>query len=256
MQPARLPHRSPLVLLLALLTAPPALANQGWEGNIGAGAIYGPDYLGSDDYETQVWPALSVTYGDRFYFSLREGLGWNVIRQGDWRVSPFIGYTQGRDDDDDLRRLEEVDGGATAGLRIVYTAEPWTYSATVQSPFTGDVDGFEASFEASWRKRINERWSAAIGPEVTYSSADWTEDIFGISPGESARSGLSAYDPEDGYFRVGVRASVSYWLTPEWSVTGLAGVSQLTGDAEDSPIVDDIGDATQTSAGAFIRYRF
>ncbi|WP_422730645.1 MipA/OmpV family protein [Modicisalibacter xianhensis] len=77
-----------------------------------------------------------------------------------------------------------------------------------------------------------------------------------ISSRESARFGLSAYGPDEGYFRFGLGGSLSYWLTPEESITGLAGVSQLTGDAEDSPIVDDIGDVTQAYVGAFIRYRF
>ena len=49
---------------------------------------------------------------------------------------------------------------------------------------------------------------------------------------------------------------MSYYLTRQWSVTGLVGVARLTGDAEDSPIVDDLGDATQWRAGAFINYHF
>jgi len=92
----------PFASLSLLFVAMPSAAEQHWEGNIGAGALYAPDYLGSDDYETQAWPALSLSYSDRFYFNLRDGLGWNAVRQGNWRVSPFIGYTLGREDDDVL----------------------------------------------------------------------------------------------------------------------------------------------------------
>ncbi|SFH55711.1 MipA/OmpV family protein [Modicisalibacter xianhensis] len=246
----------PFASLALLLVATPSVAEQQWEGSIGAGALYAPDYLGSDDYETKAWPTLSLSYGDRFYFNLRDGLGWNAVRQGNWRVSPFIGYTPGRDDDDDLHRLDEVDGGATAGLRVAYIDDAWVYSAAAQTPFSGDVDGYQLALKARWNEQFSEQWSAAFGPSLTYSSADWTEDMFDISSRESARSGLSAYNPDNGYFRFGLGGSLSYWLTPEWSITGLAGVSQLTGDAEDSPIVEDIGDATQAYAGAFIRYRF
>ncbi|WP_201257880.1 MULTISPECIES: MipA/OmpV family protein [Marinobacter] len=31
--------------------------------SLGAGVLYAPDYLGSDDYETRVWPTINVSYG-------------------------------------------------------------------------------------------------------------------------------------------------------------------------------------------------
>lgn len=234
----------------------PSMAGEGWDGMIGAGAIQAPDYLGSDNYETRAWPAIRLTYGDRFYLSSRDGLGWNAIRRGDWRGSLFLGYTRGRDNDDDLNRLDKVDDGATAGLRVAYTNDAWTYSADAEVPFTGDMDGYQISLKSRWQGQLSEQWSASLGPSLIYSSSDWTKDMFGISPRESVRSGLSAYDPADGYLRIGLRGSLRYRLTPEWSLTGLASVSQLTGDAKDSPIVDDIGDATQAYAGAFVSYEF
>lgn len=252
----RFRYWSLLASLPLVIVAMPGMADETWDGTIGAGAIYAPDYLGSDDHETRPWPAISLTYGDRFYLNALGGLGWNAIRRGNWKVSPFIGYTRGRDNDHDLSRLNDVDGGATAGLRVAYTNDAWTYSADAQTPFTGDMDGYQISLKARWQGQLSEQWSASFGPSLTYSSEDWTKDMFAISLRESLRSGLSTYDPADGYLRIGLSGSLSYWLTPEWSITGLASVSQLTGDAEDSPIVDDIGDATQAYAGAFVSYKF
>lgn len=240
--------------LLAVTT--PSLAQESWKGSIGGGVIHAPNYLGSDDYESEAWPVLNLRYGERFYFNLRDGFGWNIVREGNWRVSPFIGYILGRDNEDDLRRLDDVDGGATAGLRVAYLDNAWVYSAAAQTPLSGDVDGYQLKLKAHWHGRLSEQWSASFGPTLTYSSDNWTQDIFGISSRESARSGLDAYEPSDGYFRAGIGGSLSYWLTPEWSVTAMAGVTRLTGDAEDSPIVDDIGNATQAYTGAFVSYRF
>jgi outer membrane protein len=239
--------------LLAVST--PSLANTPWAASVGAGVIYAPDYLGSDDYETRVWPTLNVSYGDLFYFNIRDGLGWNLIRHGNWRLSPFIAYTPGRDNDGDLRRLDKVDGGATAGLRIAYTDRAWSYSAGIQSPFTGDVDGYQLALKTRWRNQLSDQWIASLGANVTYSSDDWTEDMFGISDAESARSGLAPYSPDD-YIRFGVSGSLTYSLSAHWAVTAMAGVTQLTSDAKDSPIVSDIGDATQAYTGLFLSYRF
>ena len=241
----------PLVCFVA-----PSMADEGWGGTIGAGAIYAPDYVGSDDYEIRAWPAVTLTYGDRFYLNSLGGLGWNAITRGSWKVSPFISYTRGRDNDRDLSRLDKVDGGATAGLRVAYTNGAWTYTGDAQTPFTGDMDGQQFSLKARWQGRLGKQWFASLGPSLTYSSADWTNDMFGISSRESVRSGLRSYDSDDGYLRFRLGGSLSYQLTSDWSITGLASVSQLTGDAKDSPIVDDIGDVTQAYLGAFVNYKF
>ncbi|BCB07253.1 hypothetical protein HHSLTHF2_11430 [Vreelandella venusta] len=85
----------------------PALGDS-WEGSIGAGVTYSPDYLGSDDYETQAWPVLNLTYGDQLSINVRDGIEWHAIRSGNWTASPFIGYTFGRDNKGDISRFEKV----------------------------------------------------------------------------------------------------------------------------------------------------
>ncbi|WP_198949379.1 MipA/OmpV family protein [Halovibrio salipaludis] len=59
--------------------------------------LYAPNYLGCDGYEARVWPTLNVSYGDRSYFNICDGLGWNMIRHGNCHLSSFIGYTPGCD---------------------------------------------------------------------------------------------------------------------------------------------------------------
>lgn len=249
--------RSCLIASLCLLASTAAYAKQPqWEGSIGGGAAYWPKYTGSDEYRTTPWPTFDVTYGDTFFASLQNGIGWNVIKQDKWRVAPFIGYAFGRDDEGDIRDLDKVDGSATAGLRVNYADDNWRYSASAQTPFTGDLDGYRIRFKADYVTKVGERAAFTIGPRFTYTSAGWTDDLFSVSHRESARSGIDAYHPHDGYFSAGLDTTYSYYLTRQWSVTGLLGMTQLTGDAADSPIVDDVGDATQFRAGLFINYHF
>ncbi len=256
MQIKRFHGWSLLASLPLLFVVAPSMADEDWSGTIRAGAIYAPDYIGSDDYEIKAWSEVSLTYGDRFYLNALGGLGWHAIIRENWKVSPFISYTRGRDNDHDLSRLDKVDGGATAGLRVAYTNGAWTYSGDAQTPFTGDMDGYQISLTARWQGQLSEQWSTSLGSSLAYSSADWTKDMFGISSRESVRSGLRSYDSDDGYLCIRFGGSLSYQLTSDWSITGLASVSQLTGDAKDSPIVDDIGDTTQAYVGAFVNYKF
>lgn len=241
---------------LAALAATPAMAESPWQGSVGAGVLIAPEYLGSDDFRTRAWPSLELRYSDAFYFSPQQGLGWNALREGNWVVSPYLGYTFGRDNRGALAAFEEVDGGATLGLRVSYDEGPWRYSLSGESALTGDVNGSDWQAQATWRTPLDERTFMTLGPSVSYSSASWTRSMFGVSAQDSARSGVAAYTPGSGYWRYGLSGTLSYSLTPVWSLTALAGVTYLSGDAGDSPIVDDEGDALQPMLGAFISYRF
>ena len=49
---------------------------------------------------------------------------------------------------------------------------------------------------------------------------------------------------------------MSWSLIESWSPTGIAGYTRMLGDAADSPIVDDAGDANQFRAGVLVNYTF
>ncbi|MBE0401262.1 MipA/OmpV family protein [Halomonas sp. FME1] len=227
-----------------------------WEGSIGAGVLYAPDYLGSDDYDTKLWPSINLTYGETFTINPRSGIEWHAIRDGGWTVSPFVGYTFGRDNKGDISAFEEVDGGATLGLRVGYEQREWLYSVAASTPVTGDVDGAEFEVAAAWRTPLSERLFFSLSPSAHYSNEKWTESMFGVSARDSLRSGIAQYNPDGGYWRLGVSSSLTYALTPEWSATGFVGTSYLTGNASDSPIVDELGSDWQTVTGVSLNYNF
>ncbi|GAA3711027.1 MipA/OmpV family protein [Oceanisphaera sediminis] len=241
---------------LAPLLAVPAQAQYTWSGSLGASAVMAPDYLGSDDYKARVLPDLNVRYGDLFYLNWRDGLGWNLIQQQDWSLSPFIGYQPGRDNTGDLSRFDQVDGGLSGGVRVSYQPGSWRYSLQAETPLTGDVDGYQLTARAGWREKVAPNLRASFGPSLVYSSKEWTQDMFGVTAADAARSGLSRYRPDQGYLRLGLSGSLNYRFAPDWSITGLAGITRLTGDAKDSPIVSQAGEATQALAGAVLSYHF
>lgn len=241
--------------VLSLVMAPQAWA-ESWEGSIGAGVLYAPDYLGSDDYDTTLWPSLKLSYGDTLSINSFSGIEWHAIRNSGWTISPFVGYTFGRDNKGDISAFEKVDGGATLGVRVGYAQREWHYSVAVSTPITGDVDGAEFEAAAAWRTPLSERLFFSLSPSVHYSNEKWTESMFGVSAQDSLRSGIAPYNPDGGYWRLGLGSSLTYALTPEWAATGFVGTSYLTGNASDSPIVDDLGSEWQTITGVSLSYRF
>lgn len=244
------------LVLLTPLFAAPVLADSPWAGSVGVSSVIAPDYLGSDDYKNRVLPDVTLKYGDFAYLNWRDGLGANIYRNQNWTLSPFIGFHVGRDNKGDISAFEKVDAGLTAGLRVSYQPNAWRYSLKVQTPFTGDVDGYRISLRGDLREQIAPKWFVGISPGLSYSSSKWTQDMFNVSHKDAAHSGLNPYQADSGYLRLGLNGNITYMLADHWSITGVAGVTQLTGDAKDSPIVKQVGDATQVLAGMAVSYHF
>ena len=243
-------------LMLAPLLAAPVQAQSPWQGSIGIGATVAPDYLGSDDYQSRVTPDFNLRYGDLAYLNWRDGLGINAVQTQYWTLSPFIGYHIGRKNTGDLSSFDKVNDGLTAGAKLTYRPNKWAYTLKAEAPFTGDVDGYKVTLRADWRDQIAPKWSVGVSPSLAYSSAAWTQALFNVSAQDAARSGLKQYEAEQGYWRLGVAGSITYQFATDWSLTGIAGITQLTGDAKDSSIVRQVGDATQTLTGVVLSYQF
>ena len=79
---------------------------------------------------------------------------------------------------------------------------------------------------------------------------------FSIDAGDAARSGLDQFSADEGFKDVSFGGSLSYRFLERWSasVTGL--YTRLIDDAEESPVVDDVGDENQLFGGFLINYRF
>ncbi len=78
-----------------------------------------------------------------------------------------------------------------------------------------------------------------IGPRLVYGSNEYADTYFGITPEESAASGLDAYDPGAGLTSAGFEAVATYQLTERWWLEGGAKWKQFKGDAANSPIVEN-----------------
>jgi outer membrane scaffolding protein for murein synthesis (MipA/OmpV family) len=79
---------------------------------------------------------------------------------------------------------------------------------------------------------------------------------FGVSASDAAQNGLSQFDADEGFKDVAVSASYTYSFGERWSVTGVGRYARLLNDAEDSPVVDDRGDANQFVVGLLANFTF
>jgi outer membrane scaffolding protein for murein synthesis (MipA/OmpV family) len=75
------------------------------------------------------------------------------------------------------------------------------------------------------------------------------ESYFKIDGNNAARSGLDTYDAGGGFKDIGLNVMTTFKPWEHWGFMGLLGYKRLIGDAEDSPVVEDEGEANQFSGG-------
>lgn len=204
---------------------------------LGGGAAVQPSYFGSDDYEAA--PALSFSLGYINLGPLRfgnpdplfepEGLG---IR-GSFR---FIGE---RDDEDgELEGLDEIDASVEVGFGLGYRSRSFDAFADVRYGVIGH-ESFVGELGADAKVHPSDALTLTLGPRILIGSDDYVDTYFGVGADEAGASDFAAYDADGGVVSAGLELGMEYRLNENWGVEGAVTWDRFTGDAEDSPIIEN-----------------
>jgi outer membrane protein len=236
------------------------------EWTVGAGAAAAPDYEGSADYEAvPLWnlKAADLYHPQTYIQVLGPKLTSNFLASDNWRLGLSGQFVPERDDveDDKVDKLESTDSGLLLGPLIGYDvmlSGKRVLGFELDPRFdVGDEIGGLVTARVKYRAPFgNSSWAFNGNIESTYASGDYMNEFFTITPTDSARSGLKPFSADSGVKDVGANATVTYSFASGFSITGLASVTQLLGDASDSPVTDDEGSATQLLGGAILNYNF
>ncbi|WP_416409700.1 MipA/OmpV family protein [Agrobacterium rosae] len=223
-----------------------------WKVTIGAGAIYMPEYEGSDKFDINPFPLISAKIGDRVEIDT-TGITVDLFERDGFRVGVKGGYNMGRQekDSDYLRGLGDIDAAGVIGGVVSYERGPFEVYGSFNKTIGGS-DGMTGKLGAKASYRY-ERFIFSADVSGTWADDKEMQSYFGVTSAQSAASGFDRYEAKAGVKRVDVKASVTYMMTENWMVTSAAGAGMLMGDAKDSPIVkDDI----QPFAMLGVAYRF
>jgi len=267
----RVSLRSALPLLLipvAFLAATQARAQsaegeQGdWQVMLGAGAIYSPDFEGSDEYEVTPFPFISVEYRDLAYIRGPE-IGVNIIRlkpseEFAIKAGPLARYRRDRKvkRNADLRGLGDVGTAVELGGALSFEYRQAWVRLSLAKDVAGGHDGLVGEGEAGVRFNLSDTLIASASAKASWADKDYMGTYFGVTPVQAVRSGLPVYRAEAGLKDVGAGLSLSYMLGRNWMVTAVGGYSRLMGDAADAPLVVRRGSPDQFHGGLFVAYRF
>lgn len=238
----------------------------GFHWGVGLGVGYRPDYEGSNDYTPFPIGFARVWWDEGYDIELRGAessgsavrLSSNVIPSQDFEFGPVLQYRISRDEVHSGRvdALDGPDGTWEGGAFAAYTPGPWRVAATYTYDIDGEYDGGLLELAAGWRDQLTDLVDLGVSAASTWASNSYMTNYFGITPAESALTGFDAYDTDAGFKDVGGRLTLGFggkqW--DGWKVFASASYFRMIGDAEDSPVVDDAGDANQFFGGIGVAY--
>ncbi|MEA5205192.1 MipA/OmpV family protein [Enterobacter mori] len=237
-------------IVLALLTTPVLAAEQS-EGNVltlGGGVDVAPRYSGSD--KSRVGAAQVVDYAmeNGFFISTTRGVGYgNNI--GNLGYSAAVSYRTGRKDkdvssdsissgSDYLRCMGDIKGSAIVVPGLGYKVTDWLHlQLQAEVPVSERDNGEAVHFGISSPLYTSPNNAVTLALTSSWGSDKYMQTYYGVSAAQSAASGFARHDAGAGIYAYSLNLDWTHRLTSRWSVLAAAGVTQLTGDAADSPIV-------------------
>jgi MipA family protein len=225
---------------------------------VGGLVLVAPTYEGADSVRVIGVPIALPTglgMGNRVQFEGIDDIRFRLIELGGFEAGGVAGYRFGRDesDDDALIGLGDVDGGLVAGAYIGYRAGSVLFDAAYGREVTGaDTGGvLRLGIKSELAMSPSVRLTGRVG--TTWADDEYHEAFFGVTAAQFAASGLTAFTPDAGFKDVHLALNGAFDLTDRWTLRAFGKVTQLIGDAADSPIVDS---DLQLSGGAGVTYRF
>lgn len=211
---------------------------------------YQPEYMGSDDYEGIFAPAIDLEYKQRGFLVINreammvpyDGLGVKMLANQDFSAGFNATYDEGRDRVSAFG-LNEMDWTALGGVFAAYHPGILFVRGQLGYDLLNEFNSYKGEFGAGVAGPITAQWRGMVELSTAFAGENYIDDYFGVG----------AFNPDGGFYRTRLTGALQYQFTQGAFVEGLLRYDQLTGDAENSPIVDDKG---QFSATGMVGYKF
>ena len=209
-------------------------------GLVGAVVIAGTEYMGSDERRALVVPVLDYQWRNGWFAGTGNGIGYNFSARPDLQYGLRLTADFGRDQDQAsaLAGMGDIDPGVEFGGFLNYFVSRQVFlTSSLRYGAGNDSNGLQFDLGAGYSMPLSPQLRWVAGVAATAVNSAYMRSYFGVDAGQSASSGYAVYEPGGGLRDVRLNTSLAYQLNPRTSITGGLSVSQLLGDADDSPIV-------------------
>jgi MipA family protein len=242
----------------------PTIVRNAWDVTIGGGGRYTPEYEGGRHMHFELRPYFDVTWYDvngreRTFLNVDDGLGVYLLSTERFRLAPLMTWRFGRQESDssELRGLGNVDGGVQIGGLFEYQPHDCCIAFFKVRRDVNDQSGLLADIGADLTAPIAPRhWFVNVRFTATWADGKGLQPLFGITPVQSARSGLAAYGPSSGMRDVTAEPALIYDVDGRWAIAARFTYERLLDGAADSPLVRTRGSTDQYSGEMTLMYHF
>lgn len=263
-QPETTAQGEPAAPVAAAASAPAAPK---FEGALGLVLAYKPAFSGSSDRKISPNLAGFVRYGritltgsggftTQRQDDVERGLDAELLRRDRVRVNLSLRYDQGRSesDSDQLRGMGNIKATVRTRLGLRWQPAPqWSLSLASSLDALGNGGGYTVEAGVSRSFILDARQRVSLSAGLTGAGDRYLQTWYGVTAGQSARSGLPAYKPSEGLRDVHAGVTWRIEVNPQWA--GFAGLSatRLLGPAADSPLTSQVN-SYSISAGIARRF--
>jgi MipA family protein len=237
-----------------------AMPEPDWTVTIGGEGRVEPIFLGSKRDVLLPYPILAVrSFGTPEPFRApRDGVGIGLFGDNVFQVGPVgqLRLPRLQKLDAALHGLGDVPWAIELGVFAEYWMVPWLRTRIeLRQGFKGH-HGLVSDIFMDAVVRAGTQWTLSGGPRITLASTPATTPYFGIDAAQSAASGLPLFDAQGGVRSVGAGTQARYFWTPQFATHAFVEYERLTGDAANSPLVEQRGSADQLTIGFGVTQSF
>ena len=239
---------------------PAPVSSPDWTVTLGVEGRALPTYEGSTSYMLAPVPLFNVRRAGtpRKFSSPHEGFSFGILDSRRFQVGPTVKVRLPRKEssDSDLRGLGDVGWTLEAGAFIEYWPADWLRGRVELRQGIGGHRGLVSDLTADLVMPVTPQLTLSGGPRLTLASAAATSPYFGITPAQSAPSGLPVYAASGGLRSFGAGAQARYEWSPHWASHIFVEYERLAGAAANSPIVTAHGARDQIQVGLGVTTSF
>jgi MipA family protein len=203
---------------------------------LGLVGFAGFENQGSDERKILLVPSALLHSSNGFFADPVNGVGYNFSEEKGVEYGVRVNIETGRSTQDALPGFAKVKPRLNPGVFANYAV---TDKFTLRSAFrVGLGDGAEGALlnvGASYKVYQMGPFIVALNASAKYANSSYMQTYFGISPSQSAASGLKAYQPGAGFSTAQIGVAAGFPLSRQIYAFSSVSAQRLLGNAADSP---------------------
>lgn len=205
---------------------------------VGFITLNAPRYQGSDEQKVSVVPGIFLQASNGLFADPFNGIGY-VFEPADKLIYGVRANIEtGRSIESTLPGFEKIKPRLNPGVFANYAVnEQLTLKSALRAGLGDAGDGSLLNLGATYKLYNANFISVNLNASVKFGSSSYMQSYFGVTPAQSAASGLAAYQPAAGLAMAQVGLTGGFPISREIYIFSSVSVQRLMGDAANSPIV-------------------